>query len=266
MRSGNTVQSLSLVMPAYNESAAIELAAREAHAALAGLGIPFEILIVDDGSRDSTAHIVSHLDLPSVVLVRHAANLGYGAALRTGFEAARADWVAFTDADGQFHLEDVARLFELADKNPIVVGYRIARQDPVRRRFYSWGYNKLIRLLLKTGIRDCDCALKLFRRDVLLDILPTTRGFFVNAEMICKARDLGISVGEAGVRHRSRRRGESKVSLSDIPRTLKQLLPFWWNRLRKPAVREPLPVYSLGYPSLRAPLQSGRPMPQKGAA
>ncbi|QVL34938.1 glycosyltransferase family 2 protein [Telmatocola sphagniphila] len=268
MVSLRTQRSLSLVMPAYNEEAVIELAVREADEALSTLGIAYEIIVVDDGSRDATAAIVTDLEFPNVFLVRHETNRGYGAALRTGFESARADWVAFTDADGQFHLEDLALLFEKTDTDSIVVGYRIDRQDPWQRRFYSWGYNKLIRLMLKTGVRDCDCALKLFRRDVLMDILPTTRGFFVNAEMICRARALGVSIGQAGVRHRQRRKGESKVSLMDIPRTLRQLIPFWWSQrvTPQPVYQVTHAVYNLGYPALRAPLHQPKSEPQKRAA
>src|SRR4029077_921487 len=102
------------------------------------------------------------------------------------------------------------------------------------RRFFSWGYNVLVRTLLGTGVRDCDCALKVFRHDALIKLLPETQGFFVNTEMLTRARQLGYSVAETGVRHRPRLRGVSKVSLGDIPRTLATLLPFWWTRVMFP--------------------------------
>jgi cellulose synthase/poly-beta-1,6-N-acetylglucosamine synthase-like glycosyltransferase len=222
--------TVSLIIPAYNEEAGIAQAAIEADDALRLLGVPYEILIVDDGSRDATAQAVRETSRakPSVMLLRHAVNRGYGAALRTGFEAARGERVAFTDADCQFHLADLAVLLVLTDSHPIAVGYRVDRQDTWLRKFYSRGYNLLVRLLLGTMVRDIDCALKVFRRDALLCVLPDTRGFFVNTEMLTRARQLGIAVAEAGVRHRPRLRGMSKVSMLDIPRTLKALLPFWW--------------------------------------
>jgi dolichol-phosphate mannosyltransferase len=235
-------KQISLVMPAFNEAPGIQFAVAEAHEALAGIGYDFEIIVVDDGSTDTTATLVMEIaELRLAVrLVRHVSNRGYGAALRTGFESARSTLVAFTDADGQFHLEDIERLVELTDRFPIVVGYRARRQDPWRRRFFSWGYNKLVRALLGTGVRDCDCALKVFRREVLSHILPEARGFFVNAEMLCKARRFGLAIAEVGVRHRPRRHGSSKVSLTDIPRTLATLLPFWWSRVLW--TRRPEPV------------------------
>jgi glycosyltransferase involved in cell wall biosynthesis len=224
---------LSLVMPAYNEAAGIADAIAEAHEALAGLGYEFEILVVDDGSTDGTADCVAELTAlwPHVRLLSHATNLGYGAALRTGFEASRYDLVAFTDADGQFFLEDVDEMVARSDDFPVVVGWRIDRKDPWRRRFLSRGYNVLARAILGTGVRDCDCALKLFRREALAYLLPESAGFFVNSEMLCKARQFGFAVVEVGVRHRPRRNGTSKVSLLEVPKTFSNLMRFWWRQV-----------------------------------
>jgi dolichol-phosphate mannosyltransferase len=227
---------LSLVIPAYNEAAGIRQAIDEADRALAERGGDYEILIVDDGSRDGTDEVVlaAIRTRPHVYLLRHPDNRGYGAALRTGFKAARFDRVAFTDADCQFDLRDLTSLVPLTDQYPLAVGYRVERQDPWTRRFYSRGYNLLVRGLLGTRVRDCDCALKVFRQDVVARLLPRTDGFFVNAEMLTRARQLGYGVAERGVRHRPRLSGASKVSLRDIPRTLATLLPFWWSAVLFP--------------------------------
>src|SRR4051812_19561750 len=149
-------RSLSLILPAYNEAAGIAEAVAEADDALARFAGDYEILVVDDGSRDDTAAIAEAVarDRPRVRLLRHDVNRGYGAALRTGFEAARGALVAFTDADGQFDLADLERLVYLADLAPVVVGYREQRQDPWRRRFISWGYNQIARRLFGTAVRD----------------------------------------------------------------------------------------------------------------
>jgi 4-amino-4-deoxy-L-arabinose transferase-like glycosyltransferase len=223
---------LSLVIPAYNEAAGIAQAVAEALAALARLTTNYEIIVVDDGSQDETAALVKQAAVnPRVRLVQHPVNQGYGAALRTGFEAAQHERVAFTDADCQFHLDDLRPLLELAETNDVAVGRRVDRQDPASRRFASWGYNLLARTLLDTGVRDCDCALKVFRREALGQLLPETSGFFVNTEMLTRARQQGLCVAEAPVRHRPRLRGVSKVRFGDIPRTLAALLPFWWSRV-----------------------------------
>jgi dolichol-phosphate mannosyltransferase len=248
--------SLSLVIPAYNEEAGIHQAIAEADAALAELAHDYEILIVDDGSRDRTAIVVAEAaqTYPHVRLLQHPENRGYGTALRTGFTAARFDRVAFTDADCQFHLADLAHLLPLTEQAPLAVGYRQKRQDPWQRRFFSWGYNTFVRALLGTRVRDCDCALKVFRKEAVQHLLPETRGFFVNTEMLTRARQLGYEVAEAGVRHRPRLRGVSKVSLWDIPRTLQTLLPFWWSQVLFPQYS---PVSERVQPASPRPLYSG---------
>lgn len=233
LRPAGKLPGLSLVIPAFNEAAVIGQAVAEAGAALAGLFDRFETLVVDDGSRDDTAAVVERAlpFLPHTRLLRHPTNRGYGAALRTGFEAASFDLIAFTDADCQFDLTDLGRLALLAAEFPIVAGYRAERKDVWRRRFFSWGYNVLARTLLGTRVRDCDCALKVFRRGALARLLPESRGFFVNTEMLTRARQLGLAVTERPVTHRPRLGGVSKVSLGEIPKTARTLLAFWWSNV-----------------------------------
>jgi len=233
--------ALSLVIPAYNEAAVIGRAIAEAEVALGALFPHFEILVVDDGSTDGTPDAVrAALPLaPHTKLLLHPENLGYGAALRTGFQAATGDLVAFTDADCQFDLRDLGPMAELAASVPVVAGYRNERKDSRRRRFYSLGYNVLARGVLGTRVRDCDCALKVFRRDALAKVMPESRGFFVNAEMLTRARLLDLKIAEVPVTHRPRLGGESKVSIRDIPRTLNTLLAFWWKALVRGERRPP---------------------------
>jgi dolichol-phosphate mannosyltransferase len=224
---------LSLVIPAYNEAAGIRQAIAEADDALRALGLRYEVLVVDDGSQDETAEVVGAVKAyrPHVRLLRHLINRGYGAALRTGFEAARGQRVAFTDADCQFNMADLALLLPLTETHAIAAGFRIDRQDSPLRKVYSRGYHWLIRMLLGTTVRDIDCALKIFRRDALLHVLPESEGFLVNTEMLTRARRLGLAIAEVGVRHRPRLRGVSKISLWDVPRTLRALVPFWWSQV-----------------------------------
>lgn len=245
---------VSLVIPAYNEAAGIRQAVLEAGETLPRLAPDFEVLVVDDGSRDATAALVRDLapGRPWLRLLRHFRNRGYGAALRTGFEAARFELVAFTDADCQFHLDDLALLLSHVESCPVVVGYRLKRCDRWLRKLASWGYNSLVRLLLGTRVRDCDCALKLFRKESLAQILPQTTGFLVNAEMLTRARQRGFEVAEVGVRHRPRLHGRSTVSVWDIPRTLRAILPFWWSEVlwtgRTPATLETRKILSARVP------------------
>jgi dolichol-phosphate mannosyltransferase len=229
---------LSLVLPAYNESDAIAHSVRDAAAALDQIGIPYEVIVVDDGSRDDTAAVARNaaVDLPHVRVISLGKNVGYGGALRAGFEAARHGFLAFTDADGQFDLSELTRLLALVEKSDLVCGYRIDRKDPWRRKFYSRGYNLIVRNLLGTRVRDCDCALKIFRKEQILAMDLQSKGFFINSEILTKARLAGLSVIEVGVTHLPRLRGESKVSILHIPPVLQTLLRFWWTTVMFPAI------------------------------
>lgn len=258
------MDALSLVIPALNEADVIATAVEEAVAALGELFGEYEILVVDDGSTDDTPVIVERLAaaFPTVRLLRHERNRGYGAALRTGFEGANFDRVAFTDADCQFDLGDLAKMVPLADEFPIVAGWRVDRKDPWRRRFLSKGYNLLARTFLGTRVRDCDCALKVFRRAALANLLPKSRGFFVNTEMLTRARQLGYDVTEVPVTHRPRLGGESKVSLREVPKTLRTLLSFWWREVAFRRVR-PAAVFQT---KITLPARTAVPLPSSSTA
>jgi dolichol-phosphate mannosyltransferase len=243
---GAAPPGLTLVLPAYNEARAIAHSVRDAAAALGGLGIPYEVLVVDDGSTDETAAIAGAVarEVPHIRVVSLEKNAGYGAALRHGFQAARFDLLAFTDADGQFDLRELSRLLPRAQQFDMVCGFRIDRQDHWTRILYSRGYNLLVRTLLGTRVRDCDCALKIFRRDQILALDLESTGFFFNAELLTKARLAGQTVTEVGVSHFPRVRGESKVSILHIFPVFATLIRFWWSKVLfsrpDPAVKIPV--------------------------
>jgi dolichol-phosphate mannosyltransferase len=232
--------SLSLVMPAYDEAEGIAQVIREADAALSRIVSDYEIIVVDDGSRDGTATEVRRTigSCPQIRLVAHECHRGYGAALRSGLTAARFPLVALCDADGQFDLAELAGMIPRAAKHHVVWGYRIGRRDPAYRRWLAAGYNWLVKRLLGSTVRDCDCALKLFRREVIALVAPNADDYFANMEMLWHVRRHRLALVECGVQHRPRRFGRSKVSLLDVPRTLLALLPFWWSHVLFPRVRD----------------------------
>ncbi|QDV40727.1 Undecaprenyl phosphate-alpha-4-amino-4-deoxy-L-arabinose arabinosyl transferase [Stieleria neptunia] len=230
--------SLSLVLPAWNEAEVIGQAIAEAESALSDLADRYEIIVVDDGSTDQTSALVREAARlnPAIRLIRHDDNLGYGAALRNGFAAATCDLVAFTDADCQFDLTELDRLVFLSQQYDIVCGYRIDRKDSRLRCFYSRVYNGIVRCLLGTEVRDVDCALKLFHREVVQDLTISTSGFLVNSELLTEAKKQGHSVVEVGVSHRPRAAGNSTVSAAHIPKVLAGLVRYWWNTIQFPSV------------------------------
>jgi dolichol-phosphate mannosyltransferase len=224
------VHSLSAILPAYNEEANITRAVERAVEVLPGLAEEWEVIVVDDGSVDETAAVTERLvadHYPRVRLLQHKVNEGYGAALRTGFNCARHDLLFYTDADNQFDISELEYALPMMSGYDVVVGFRVYRYDPPVRVIASWGYNHLIRMLFRVGVRDVDCSFKLFRREVIEKITIETTNFFVDTELVAKARKWNFRIAEKGVRHYPRTAGETTVQPSDVPRTLKVVLQMW---------------------------------------
>src|SRR3989442_1990362 len=140
---------ISAVMPAFNEEGNLEQSVGRMAAALGAQARAFEVIVVDDGSRDGTAALLERLKAihPSLRVVRHPVNRGYGAALRSGFAVAHYSWAFLMDADNQFDPSDVAALLAQAADADIVAGYRKQRRDPLPRRLNPWAFFTLVTIL-----------------------------------------------------------------------------------------------------------------------
>jgi glycosyltransferase involved in cell wall biosynthesis len=204
------MKSLSVIFPAFNEAANIRSVVEDAHRTVPKLAPIFEIIVVNDGSKDRTGEICDRLteEFSDVRVVHHPRNYGYGAALKSGIRLARYDLVFFTDADGQFELKEVAALLEQADAYDIVAGYRARRQDPPHRLLFAWGWNILVRLVLGIRIRDIDCAFKVFNRRVFDKVQINSVGAMVNTEIFAQVCRFGMTVKEVPVSHFPRRHGK----------------------------------------------------------
>ncbi len=230
------VAELSFFFPAHNEEANLESLVDEALGALPALAEKFEIIAVDDGSRDRTPAIADGLaaKYPETFrVVHHPTNLGYGAALRSGFQAARYELVAFIDGDRQFKVADVGRLTErlAAPDNPdVVVGFRLKRADPPIRRWYARFYRLANRVFFGVRVRDIDCACKLFRREALTPIRVSSGGAFFTAELLIKLRFEGRRVAEVGVPHYARTAGSPTGAKPSV--VFRAVRDFWSLRLR----------------------------------
>jgi glycosyltransferase involved in cell wall biosynthesis len=230
------VARLSYFFPAHNEEANLRPLVEEALAALPALAEAWEIVIVDDGSRDDTPTIADALAAANPGLVRavhHPTNLGYGAALRTGLGAARHELVAFTDGDRQFRVADLGRLLaRLAgpDRPDVVVGYRIRRADPLVRTVYARLYRLANRIFFGLAVRDVDCACKLFRRDALEGLRVESGGAFFSAELLIKLGASGRTVAEVGIPHYPRTAGSPTGAKPSV--VWRAVRDFWALRLR----------------------------------
>jgi glycosyltransferase involved in cell wall biosynthesis len=248
------VPRLSYFFPAHNEEANLAGLVEEALATLPGLAETFEIIAVDDGSRDATASVAEGFAAqhPDVVrLVRHPVNLGYGAALRSGFAAARYELIAFTDGDRQFRVGDLGRLTarlaaaDAADAPDVVVGFRIKRADPLVRTIYARLYRLANRLFFGLRVTDVDCACKLFRREALDGLRVESGGAFFSAELLIRLQVAGRRVAEVGVPHYPRTAGSATGAKPQV--VLRAVRDFWLLRVRMWANR-------------RSALRRGRPI------
>ena len=207
---------LSCFFPAFNEEESIGGVLDEALATLPRFADRFEVIVVDDGSTDDTAKVVSAAAESAghdvVRLVSHEVNSGYGEALRSGLNAARGDAVFFTDADRQFHLEDIAKLLDRYGETPFVVGYRLKRNDPRHRLFVARVYHAVLKAVFGLRVRDVDCAFKLMERDALERIRPSleSRSAFISPELLIRAQTAGFRIAEVGVPHYPRAAGRPK--------------------------------------------------------
>lgn len=230
--------SISAVLPAYNEEAVIADTVRRTADALTELGIhDFEILVVNDGSSDATAVRASSAEGPGtrVRVVSHPRNRGYGAALRTGFNAATRDAVFLMDSDGQFDPTEISRLLALYGPDRVICGYRISRRDTVLRRVYHKAFFGLVRFGFGATVRDVNCAFKLFPRAVGQGL--HAEGALVSTELLLRARRSGYQLMNVGVHHYPRTTGRATgADIRVVARAFREL----WQLRRNPTLLDGL--------------------------
>ena len=206
----NALAGLTIVLPCFDEADNVADAIRYATAAAEACATEHEIIVVDDGSSDATALIAAQLAERDrrVRVIVHTRNRGYGDAVRTGIAAARMPWVLLTDADLQFDLSELEDFLPVAPRADIIVGWRIARRDPINRRLNASAWNWLVRRMFHLPVRDVDCAFKLVRRDLLQRFALEATGAMISTELVVKALAAGGRLEEIGVHHRPRVAGE----------------------------------------------------------
>jgi glycosyltransferase involved in cell wall biosynthesis len=221
-------RGISITLPALNEAENIESLAEEIIDYFVGTNLPYEIIIVNDGSSDKTGAIADALASrhETVSVLHHAQNQGYGKSLRDGFHASRYEYVFFTDADRQFRIRSLDNFLPCIrdGRADMVIGYRIHRQDARLRKVLSWIFNKIMQLLFAVPYKDIDCAFKLIKRELVERLEMQSDDFLFNAELLAKAQSQKSTVVQIGVEHYPRSKGESTVSFKHIPLTLRKLL------------------------------------------
>lgn len=169
-----------------------------------------EVIVVDDGSSDRTRERALALVAgdPTVRLVMHPFNRGYGAAVRSGIAAARQPWTLLTDADLQFDLTQIEDFVPFAGEHDMIVGKRVMRMDPPRRRAAAAAWNRLVRAVFGLPVADVDCAFKLVRTELLADLPLTSSGAMISTELLVRCLERGARIKQLPVRHRPRVAGK----------------------------------------------------------
>ncbi len=210
---GPRLSSVSAFFPCYNDSNTIEGLVRMVDASLRRLTDDYEIIVVDDGSSDNSRAVVRAMqaDMPTLRLIEHEQNQGYGGALRSGFRSATKEFVFYTDGDGQYDPSEISILAAAMQPGVDVVnGFKMSRQDPWYRQMIGSAYQHITRLMFAFPIQDVDCDFRLMRRHVFDSITLESSNGSICIELVRKLRDAGCHLVEVPVHHYARAYGTSQ--------------------------------------------------------
>ncbi|MEK6323475.1 MAG: glycosyltransferase family 2 protein [Acidobacteriota bacterium] len=224
--------SISAFFPAYNDAGTIASMVVLADRTLRKLTDDYEVIVVNDGSRDHTAQVLSEMAsiYPRLRVIHHPANRGYGSALRTGFASASKEWIFYTDGDAQYDVRELEKLAPLMTGDVEVVnGYKISRSDPLHRIIAGDIYRWIVRLAFGIKIRDVDCDFRLVRRASYNRVRLSSTSGTICVEMIKSFQDAGLRFAEAPVHHYHRAYGKSQFfNFRRLFKTLRDLSGLWW--------------------------------------
>jgi glycosyltransferase involved in cell wall biosynthesis len=223
-------RSISVFFPAFNDEQTISSLVHKALKVLPEFTDDYEVLVINDGSVDGTAQIIDHLaqTLPQVRAIHHPHNLGYGAALQTGFLHASKELVFYTDGDGQYDVDELRRLVPLMrGEIDVVNGYKSCRADSQSRKVVGELYNGVARKLFQLPIRDVDCDFRLIRRSHLQQVGALSNSGAACVQLVRKLYSADAVFAEVAVNHYPRLHGKSQFfTVSNITRTLVDLSVF----------------------------------------
>lgn len=223
------LSSISFFCPAYNDEKNLPILIPRVVDFLKKITDNFEIIIVHDGGRDRTGPVADEMaaKYENVRVIHHPQNMGYGRTLHDGYDAARYDYVMYTDGDNQYDVNEFLPYLHLLDEADVLSGYVTKKAVSFRRKVQSFVYNTLIKVLFFVSCRDIDCAMKMFKRRVLNKIEIKSDSCFIDAEMIIKAKKAGFKVVQFPVTHFERTAGIASGSkMSVIVPTVVEMLKY----------------------------------------
>ena len=229
--------SISCFFPCYNDGGTIASMVVLAHQVLSEITDDFEIIVIDDGSKDSSRDVLKSLEknLDRFQVIYHEQNQGYGGALRSGFSASSKELIFYTDGDHQYDVRELKLLYEkMSDQIDLVNGYKIMRNDPIHRIIIGEIYKHLMRILFKLPFRDIDCDFRLIRKRVFDTITLEESTGSICLEFTKKFSDAGFKFAEVPVHHYFRIYGKSQIfNFIRIFRTLIKIGKLWWRLIIK---------------------------------
>lgn len=207
------IDQLSVFFPTYNEESNIEDTVLKAKKVLQKVAKEWEILIINDGSKDNTEQVAKELEKKdlNIKLINHKVNRGYGGALKTGLQKSKYPWISFTDSDGQFDFAEIVNFIDTQEetKADMVIGYYKKRQVSKAKILTSKMWEYVVYFLFGLKVKDIDCGFKFFRKEVVDEVMPleSERGAFISSEFLIKAKKKGYKIVEIPVTHYPRTQG-----------------------------------------------------------
>jgi len=224
------LQSLSIGFPVYGDEGTVERVAMKALTIGKAVAVPFEVIIVDDGSPDRSGEIADALAgvHPEIRVVHHGKNLGYGHAFKSVLRNSRYEWIALTDGDDQYDLLDLKDLIRVTHRYDLIITFRYKKIYSTLRIFLSWLYNVVLRFLFRTPFRDVSTGLRLVHRSVINAVELESDGNIIGAELAIRAMLCGFAVGEVGIKTFPRTFGESSsVKSRHISKALAEIVKMY---------------------------------------
>lgn len=228
------IEKLSVFLPAFNEEANLERTVKNVVDNLQKNVSEWEVVIVDDGSKDKTGEIADKLakENHNISVIHHSPNRGYGAAFKSGLYGCQYPWISFIDSDGQFDFAEISRFITTQEKTQadLVIGYYLGRKVSFVRKLNSKMWQLVVLLLFGLNVHDIDCGFKLISKKVVDTIprLESERGAFISSEFLIKAKKMGSKITEIGVQHFPRKFGEATgAKLNVIIQSFIDLIKLW---------------------------------------
>jgi glycosyltransferase involved in cell wall biosynthesis len=218
--------NISLFFPVYNDERTVRRVAEKALSVLREVAAQYEVVIVDDGSPDRSGAVADELaaEYPNISVVHHPRNLGYGAAIQSGFAQSKYEWICFTDGDDEYDVHDLRKLVALKEFYDLIITFRYVKVYSGRRQFISWVYNSTLRAVFRTNFRDISTGLRLVRKSLISELSLQSNSPFIGAEITIKSMLKGYRIGEVGIQTFPREFGKgASTSIPNIAATIRDM-------------------------------------------